>query len=406
MRIIQINNTDLPGARFNGYNLQKYFNSKGINTKQLVYEKLSNDKNVVSFSDSINTSEIYRNFEYEHSIKSIVFPYAHKIINMQEFIEADIVHYHLIHNDILSLLDFPKLVSLKKSVWTIHDPWVFTGHCIHPIDCDKYLSGCRSCDNLDRNFRMLKDNSADMWELKKRIFNGLDIDIVVASKWMKNLIDESPITKYFKRVHIIPFGINLNKYKVDNNRKNRIRKKLGIAQDEIVLFFRADRNIFKGLNLIKDMLDKLDVRKHVTLLTVGEAGLLNKFRIRYKVKDFGWLNNEDAISDLYACSDIFLMPSTAEAFGVMAIEAMASSIPVIVMEGTALPDIVDAPRCGVVFNKNSITDFVSKVEYLIYNENERVNRGKLCRLLAENLYDENTYFDTMLDLYRNILKRK
>ena len=98
MKIIQINNTDLPGARFNGYNLQKNFNSRGINTKQLVYEKLSNDENVITFSDSVNTSDIYREFENRHSIKSIVFPYAHKIMNMREFLDADIVHYHLIHN--------------------------------------------------------------------------------------------------------------------------------------------------------------------------------------------------------------------------------------------------------------------------------------------------------------------
>ncbi len=404
MKIIQINNTDLPGARFNGYNLQKNFNSRGINTKQLVYEKLSNDENVITFSDSVNTSDIYREFENKYSIKSIVFPYAHKIMNMREFLDADIVHYHLIHNYILSILDFPKLVSLKKSVWTIHDPWVFTGHCIYPMNCKKYLSGCIDCEHLDRNFSMLRDNAADMWELKKKIFNSFDIDIVVASKWMKNLINESPITQSFKRIHIIPFGINLDKYKVDDNRKAKIRKKLGIPQDEIVLFFRADRSAYKGLDLIKEMLDRLNVNKRVALLTVGEAGLLNRYRLKYKVIDFGWLNNEDEIADLYACSDIFLMPSTAEAFGVMAIEAMASSIPVIVMEGTALPDVVNAPQCGIVFSKNNVGDFVSKVEWLINNAEERLNRGKLCRVLAEERYDENQYFDAMLDLYKDIIR--
>lgn len=152
------------------------------------------------------------------------------------------------------------------------------------------------------------------------------------------------------------------------------------------------------------MLDRLNVNKRVALLTVGEAGLLNRYRLKYKVIDFGWLNNEDEIADLYACSDIFLMPSTAEAFGVMAIEAMASSIPVIVMEGTALPDVVNAPQCGIVFSKNNVGDFVSKVEWLINNAEERLNRGKLCRVLAEERYDENQYFDAMLDLYKDIIR--
>lgn len=403
MKVIQINNTDLPGARFNGYNLLSYFNETGIDTKQLVYEKLSDNERVISFSDSIDTLEIYKKYESEHSIKSLVFPYAHKIMNMKEFREADIVHYHLIHNYIVSLYDLPLMFKKKKSVWTIHDPWVITGHCIYPMECDKYMSGCTDCPDLSRNFPMIKDNAYMMWMLKKEIFSKLDVDIVVASEWMKNLVQTSPLTNSLKRIHVIPFGINLQLYNVAYNRKLKIRKKLAIDESDIVLFFRADRSPFKGLNIIKKMLENLDVNKKVTIVTVGEAGLLNKYRIKYKVIDFGWINNEHELSDIYASADIFLMPSTAEAFGVMAIEAMASSLPVVVMEGTALPSIVDAPRCGISFKKDDINDFTEKIERLIENDLERIHRGNLSRQLAERKYDEKIYFDKMLHLYKSIL---
>lgn len=405
MNILHVNNTDLPGARFNGYNLQKYFNAHCIKTKQLVYEKLSDDDNVISFADRVDTLRVYKKFEYENSLQSLVYPYAHKIMNMIEFREADIVHYHLIHNYILSLYDLPELFSRKKTVWTIHDPWIFTGHCVHPMECKEYLSGCNKCDNLERYFPMLTDNAANMWSIKKQIFSQLDMDIVVASNWMKKIIEESPLTRSFKRVHVIPFGINLDLYKVDETRKATIRKERSISNDNIVLFFRADRSAFKGLHLITRMLDSLQTNKSITLVTVGEKGLLNKYRYKYKVIDYGWVNDEKILSDIYACADIFLMPSTAEAFGVMAIEAMASSVPVVVMEGTALPDVVNAPECGVVFARNNVSDFTAQVKCLIEDDKERKRRGELCRQLAESRYDEEKYFSSMLSLYKKIMEQ-
>lgn len=402
MNILQINNTDLPGARFNGYNLQKEFNKIGITTKQLVYEKLSDDSNVISFADSIDTIGIYKDFEYQSSVQSIIFPYGNKIMQMKEFLDADIVHYHLIHNYILSLYDFAAMVSKKRSVWTIHDPWAFTGHCIYPMKCDKYLTGCVNCENLDRTLPMKKDNADNMWKLKKSIYKKLDIDIVVASKWMENIVKTSPLTKHFQRVHLIPFGINLKRYKCDIDRKKYLKRKYNIDRNTICIFFRADKSEYKGLKYIKNMLERLDINKSITLMTVGEKGLLNKFRWKYKVKEYGWINDENELASLYGVADIFLMPSTAEAFGVMAIEAMASSIPVIVMEGTALPDVVNAPECGIAFKRDDVEDFTQKVKWLIEDTEERIRRGKKGRLLAENKYDENVYFNKMLDLYYSI----
>ena len=404
MKILQINNTDLPGARFNGYNLMNYFNSLGIDTKQLVYDKLSDNKNVISFADRVNTLRIYKEFEYANSLQSLIFPYAHKIMRMAEFIEADIVHYHLIHNYILSLYDLPELFSLKKSVWTIHDPWVFTGHCIYPMDCNDYLSGCHKCRDLERNFPIYTDNAENLWRVKKEIFSKINADIVVASAWMKHLIETSPLTSVFQRVHIIPFGINLELYKVDGNRKDAMRRRFSISDDDFVIFFRADKSAFKGLNLIKMMLESLKAKKQITLVTVGEKGLLNKYRYKYKVVDFGWINDEKELSDIYACADVFLMPSTAEAFGVMAIEAMASSVPVVVMEGTALPDVVNAPHYGVAFDRDNVSDFTSKVEWLIEDDKERKKRGIMCRQLAEEKYDEKIYFSNMLTLYKSLME--
>lgn len=408
MKILQVNNVDLSGARFNGYATQVHFNKKGIQCNQLVYEKLSEDDKVVSFMDKIPAiNELYKSFENELGIHSMVFPYAHKILELPVFKEADIVHYHLLHNNIMSLLDLPLLINQKPSVWTIHDPWIFTGHCIYPMSCEKYLSGCGQCAYLNRHFAMKMDNTHSMWMVKKNILAKLDVDIVVASKWMFDIVQASPLTRHFKRVHLIPFGIDLAKYAVNAVKKEVCRKKLGIQSDEFVIFFRSDKSEFKGVQYIKEMLQHLQCEgKRVVLLTVGEVGLFHEFCDRFRVLDNGWINDEDKLSDLYAASNVFLMPSTAEAFGVMAIEAMAASLPVIVFEGTALPSVVNSPHAGIALHKANIDEFVFTVKKLMSNLEFGLELGNAARKYAEREYDQQQYYDRLKGLYEEILKRK
>lgn len=399
MNILQVNNTDLAGARFNGYNLMVRCHDENFHIKQLVLDKCSNDHNVISFADSICTSDIYGRFERKHSIHSVIIPYGRKIMGMSEFKEADVVHYHLIHNGILSLLDMLTMFNVKKSVWSIHDPWIFTGHCIYPIECKKFLHGCIGCEHLERYFPMKEDRTHEMWCLKRKVFKCLDVDIVVASKWMEKLVRESPLTSHWQKIHHIPFGVDLCLYGEAGKKRQQLRKKLQISDDAVVLFFRADKSEYKGLPYIEAMLKRLHVPNEVVLLTVGEKGLMRKFSSRYRVIDNGWLNDEEKMAELYGMADIFLMPSVAEAFGVMAVEAMAAGLPVVVMEGTALPSVVDAPRTGCVFARGNVEEFTAVVESLIVYADKRHAIGKRCRMLAEAEYDEKLYFSRMLDLY-------
>lgn len=403
MKVVQINNTDLPGARFNGYNLMTKGLLGDVEMKQLVLDKYSDNHDVISFKDSVEKAQLYFAYEKSYSIRNIVIPYGQKICRMKEFVEADIIHYHLIHNGILSLFDLPKLLAMKKSVWTIHDPWIFTGHCVHPIECSKYLTGCIDCDHLERIFSMKKDNAHWMWEIKKRVFQSVNCDIVVASSWMLDLIRSSPLTRHWDKLHLIPFGVDLNLYSPD--KRKTAREKFNIDETDIVLFFRADRSEYKGLNYIKSMLQGINETQNVILMAVGEKGLLNELGARYKVFDFGWLHDEKELAEIYAAADIFLMPSTAEAFGVMAIEAMASGLPVIVMDGTALPRVVDAPNCGLSFPCGDVSEFMRLMLELLSDKEKRIAIGKKCRNLAERKYDEQKYFAKMLDLYREILAR-
>lgn len=406
MKVVHVNNIDLVGSRFNGYNLQIELNKIGVKTKQFVYEKISNDPNVVCFREPVFTGNqaTYMEFEKKLSIHGLIYPYGRKIMEMKDFKKADVVHYHLIHNYIISLFDFVKMTAMRPSVWTIHDPWAFTGHCIYPGDCTKWKDGCVDCGAISKPFSMKDDKASQMWNVKKALYPKIDADIVVASKWMLNILKESPLTSHFERIHHIPFGINLDTFK-DKGTKEIDREELGISKNDFVICFRSDLSPFKGIEDIKRMLERLHPARNVTLLTVGAEGLLGKFKKKYKIKEYGWVTDEQKMAQLYSASDLFLMPSAAEAFGLMAIEAMASSRPIIVLEGTSLPDVTFAPECGIVLPKGDTDQFVHTVQRLIENQDECIMRGRIGRDLAEKYYDEKVYFNSLLELYKQTAAR-
>ena len=195
MKILQINNTDLPGKIFNGHDLQLSLNRMRIEAWQMVLDKLGEEKTTLEIcsKEELIIRNRLTNLEKQLGMTNLLTSFAGKIINSEVFRKADIVHYHLIHNSILSLLDYRRIFPLKRSVWTIHDPWIVGGHCIYPLECEKWKTGCHDCINLDRPFFVNLDKTDCNWQIKKEAVSSIDCDIIVSTDWMENILGESPI---------------------------------------------------------------------------------------------------------------------------------------------------------------------------------------------------------------------
>ncbi|UYZ34254.1 glycosyltransferase [Clostridium beijerinckii] len=407
MKIVQVSNCDLAGRKFNGYDLHNSLNELGHQTYQLILEKASRDSTVVQLCSphSLFIRGILKNLEYQLSMANLIYPFGKSLVEEQCFKDADIVHYHLIHNHFISILDLPNLASIKPLVWTIHDPWVITGHCIHPLECMNWKNGCINCTKLNDAVLPIKDDKAfQMWEIKKNVYKNLDVDIVVASKFMEDYIRNSPLTENFRNIHKIPFGVSIESF--NNLNKEDARRKFNISDTSFVIAFRSDSNEIKGLKYIIEMLNKLTLYSNVVILTVGVELLPEYLKEKYRVVELGWQNDLTVLYDFYAACDVFLMPSLAESFGMMAIEAMASARPVIVFENTVLSEITFAPECGIAVPYKNSDMLKDSVEQLMKKPDECRWRGKKGRELVEKYYKYEDYVNSHINLYKEILKRK
>ena len=400
-KILEVNVSDLSGHVFNGYDLHIALIKRGISAGQLVLDKRSTSGSVISIPKDLILHYQIREFEKIHSINNFLYPCGEAIFSSPEFQAADLVHYHILYNGAASLLDYPRLMNAKKSVWTIHDPWILTGNCLYPLMCGGWKTGCGNCKKTNEIlFKLNQDTTNFMWEQKKRILSQMNPHIVVSCGFMENYLKQSPLTQHFSNVHIIPFGIDPDKYSLKGEGHSDIRK----DREKTVIAFRSDRLERKGCKYIYEALQKLNAGNKIELLCVGNENVPSYIKDKYHTTELGWVDDESEIIRFFQSCDIFLMPSLAETFGVMAIEAMAAGCTVISFKDTVLEEVTNAPECGIAVEYSSSDAIAEAIMHLLGHPEELSDRGrKGCEFVKEN-YSFDQYVDRHIRLYQEIME--
>ena len=407
MKVLQLGNTDVVGARFNGYDLATRLRERGIGSTLAVWRKESTDSSTWALTESracawINDA-VVRRIENLLSLQSLLYPFATRLLVDTRFRSADLVHAHLLQMEFFSLFLLPALSRLRPFVWTLHDPWALTGHCLYPLDCSRWETGCGQCPRLEAPRPLRTDRTALLWRTKRFLYGVSDFDVVVASRWMLRMAQRSPLLKGV-RLHHIPFGLDLDVFRPGD--RAAAQRKLGVFPGSVVLGLRAVRTVFKGLPLILAALRRLAVDRPVCLLTFNERGLMDEFRGRFQIIDLGWVDDERTTVDAFNAMDLFLMPSVAEAFGMMAMESMACGTPTIACDGTSLPEVLCAPTGGVTVPQGDAEGFRSAIESLLANPEARISLGRTARTLAVAHYDIRLHVDRMIALYEDVVARR
>jgi glycosyltransferase involved in cell wall biosynthesis len=405
--VIQINSGDLIGRRFNGYDLTPYLNDLGVQSSHLVFwNKQTNVpfvQQLFPYPGRARLTRALNRLEHRTSTHARFHPQSWFVPAHKAFRTADLAHYHIVHDGYFSLGALRFLSWLKPTVWTWHDPWPLTGHCIYPMDCERWLTGCGLCPDLNRPFPMRRDRTANEFQRKNRIYRRINADIIVASPWMLQLVQRSPLTSHF-RFHLMPFGIDLEKFRERD--REAARQRLGVLEGRKVIMLRAVGGPYKGLPNLTKALSHWGAGERICIIALQETGHFDRFIGTHQIIEFNWSNDDDFLIDAYTASDVFVMPSKAEAFGMMAIEAMACGRPVISFEGTSLPSVTFAPTAGLAVPMDDNKALAQAIRHLLSDSDECELRGRRSRSLAEEHYDIRTQAKGLASLYRRVVKAR
>lgn len=398
---VHINYADLPGKSFNGYELHLEMRRRAQNAAQIVWEKQSNTDSVFGLSGISNNKIFYQYVEQMEAAfgsRSVLSPFTYDIANHPAFLDAHLVHYHIIHHPAFNINMLPILSSLKPSVWTVHDPWALSGHCVHAGTCDKWKTHCFDCEFMDTPFAIPHDNTALQFEIKRRAIANSRIHCIVASAWMENKLKQSPIFDG-KKISRIPFGVDQEIFSPGDPEEARTR--FGVSKSEVVLLARTDR-AFKGVHFLNEAIDLVSATHNVVLMTVGERGLVTKLSSGVKLIELGWVSDTLALVDLYRACDLLLMPSELESFGMMAVEAMSCGKMVLALDvpSSAVPYTIDSPNCGLAVPPSA---YAKTLAALLDSPDEIRERGRRAMAFARSEYSHETYINRISDLYREVV---
>lgn len=322
---------------------------------------------------------------------------THKLISYINTLQPDIIHLHNIHGYYLNYkLLFKYLETLNiPIIWSLHDCWSFTGHCVHytAAGCNKWQYGCNNCPNKWDYPKALIDNSHNNYIRKKDSFTRIkNLTIVTVSEWLKNEVKKSFLNKY--PIEKISNGIDLNIFKP---LISDIRKKYNIENKFVILSVATQWVKRKGMDdFIK--LSKI-ISNDICIVLVG---VTNKQKRRLPHNIIGISRTEDIeeMVKLYTTANVYVSFSEEETFGMTIIESMACGTPAIVYDSTACKELIN-DKVGYVVN---VHDIKSAYKHVI----DIKNSGKevfsnYCIEHVRNNYSDKITFSKYIDLYKKLI---
>lgn len=220
------------------------------------------------------------------------------------------------------------------------------------------------------------------------------------------------ITNIFKankeKIITISNGYNEKVFYKEDYNKEEILKELNINKtcDKIVCFAgRLATN--KGVDLLLQAAKSYE-NENVLTLIIGdgeEYNSLNKLREELELKNVFFVGNQDynTLRKLYNISDVCVIPSRQEAFGLVALEAIACGTPVVATKQGGIKDFVNS-KVGILINKESVEDIAISVSKILNNE-IKFDSNFLVEYAKEN-YRQDVFIKELIKIYKENLDKK
>lgn len=315
-----------------------------------------------------------------------------KIINEIQRIDPDVVHLHNIHGhdcDLEMLLEYFR-ENKTKLIWTFHDCWTFTGYCTYfsMSGCDKWKDQCGGCPQK-KTYSWFFDKSSELFQKKKKLFEGLDLTIVTPSKWLADMVKESFLKKY--PVQVIYNGIDLETFRPQSE---KFRREYGLENKKIVLGVSVEWGERKGLDVFNTMAQKLSDEYQIVL--VGTNPQVDKM-LAENIISIHRTENQQKLAEIYTAADVFANPTRDEVLGLVNIESLACGTPVVTFESGGSPECIDE-TCGITVKCDDTEDMIRQIEKIC---SEKPFSEKDCIRYAEN-FDKEKNFGKYVELYKEI----
>ncbi len=415
MKILHISTKDLEGgAARAAYRLHQGLEGINVNSKMLVQTKVSEDSSIIAPQTLIEKSiamvggildTIPPQFYRQDSQISFSTQWLPDVIYSKiNRLEPDVINLHWINNSHLRIETLGKLG--RPIIWTLHDMWPFTGGCHYDQNCGRYVESCGACPLLKSNKDF--DLSRWIWQRKSKAWKNVNLTIVTPSNWLAQCASSSSLFKNL-RVEVIPYGLDLQRYKPIE--RQTVRSLLNLPQNKHLVLFgaiKATSDRRKGFHLLNPALQRLcqsGWQNKIELIVVGASQPDNQVDLGFKTHYLGKLSDDISLAQVYAAADIFVAPSLQDNLPNTVVEAIACGTPCAAFKIGGMPEMIEHQQNGYLAQPFESEDLANGIAWILENKERHQQLCARARAKAEQEFTLELQARRYDSLYSELVTR-
>ena len=288
-----------------------------------------------------------------------------------------------------------KLVSdIKPDILHSHHASSF-GFLASFVDHPRKILSVWGYDVVDFPYRNFVNRAIVKRALKKAHY------LTVTSRFLEKAVRK--LHSIPVEIKVIPFGIDPEQFGYYDRPQKEIVN-IGIA--------KALRPKY-GIDILIMAFKKLtETHRNIRLTIAGKgesadeySNMVKKMGLDDLVRFVGFVDH-DKMPEFLSTIDIFVMPSIydGESFGVAALEASATGLPVVASRVGGVPEVIDDGKTGFLVNRKDASELAKALEKLILDPTLRREMGKAGREFVENNYVWWDNLRAMNELYLEVMR--
>jgi len=329
------------------------------------------------------------------------FPATRRLLDLPPHL-PDVLHLHNLHGGYFDLRVLPELAAGVPTVLTLHDEWLYTGHCAYTLGSDGWLRGCGDCPHLGVYPALRVDGTAENLRRKRELYERTHAHVVAPSAWLAERAGRSILAPAALTARVIPNGVDLALFAGGD--RAEARASLGVPADAQVLATSAQAgaaNPYKDVPTLLAALARLGSESGppvVAFLLGQDAGSEQIGRVELRAT--GFVDSREVARHLRA-ADLYVHATRADNHPLGVLEALGTGTPVVASRIGGIPEQL-SEETGVLVEPGSPEALAAAVGDLLVDGPRRERMAAAAARDSATRFSIERQVDAYVELYAEV----